>query len=234
MARVLAPGEDAEELARSADADVLGVAGGDGSLAAVATVAIDRRLPFVCVPFGTYNHFARDLGLDREDPIRSLDSFDGEERRVDVGRVGGRMFLNNVSFGVYASLVHRRERRERRRLALASARALWRVAREREALRLDIDGSPMVARVVVVANNAYELDLFSLGARSSLSDGVLCLYTANGWLPSAWETRRGRRFRIGARRREIEAAIDGEPVRLRPPLEFALEPQALRVLVPQR
>src|SRR5690242_3051408 len=84
---VLRKGEDLVDLARGADADALGMAGGDGSLAPVAGIAIERGLPFVCIPFGTRNHFARDIGLDRDDPIGSLDAFvDGTERTIDVGR----------------------------------------------------------------------------------------------------------------------------------------------------
>ena len=121
---VLQPDDDAEALARETDAAALGVAGGDGTLAAVATVAIDRGLPFVCVPFGTRNHFARDLGLDTDEPVAALDAFGSSERRVDVGRVDGRLFLNNVSLGLYARLVHRRERHRFRREGFASLRAL--------------------------------------------------------------------------------------------------------------
>src|SRR6266540_3158283 len=77
---VLADGESPAEIARSVDADALGIAGGDGSLAAVAGVAVERDLPLVCVPFGTRNHFARDLGLDRRDPVAALAGFDGSER----------------------------------------------------------------------------------------------------------------------------------------------------------
>jgi diacylglycerol kinase family enzyme len=95
--RVLREGDDPGELAGEAGADALGIAGGDGSLAAVAQVAIEHELWFVCVPFGTRNHFARDLGLDRADPLAALAAFGGEERRIDVGRVGERLFLNNVS-----------------------------------------------------------------------------------------------------------------------------------------
>src|SRR5919112_3389385 len=85
---VLRKGDDLEALARGADADALGMAGGDGSLAAVAGVAIERGLPFVCIPFGTRNHFARDVGLDRDDPVAALDAFsDRVERVIDVGRV---------------------------------------------------------------------------------------------------------------------------------------------------
>jgi diacylglycerol kinase family enzyme len=113
----LREGEDPGDVARASDADVLGIAGGDGSLASVAEVALERDLPFVCVPFGTRNHFARDLGLDRDDPIGALRGFAGSERRIDVGRADDRLFLNNVSLGVYARLDHRRERHRRRREA---------------------------------------------------------------------------------------------------------------------
>ena len=89
-------------------ADALAVAGGDGSLATVAAAALAHDLPFVCVPAGTRNHFARDLGLDPADPIAALDALsDGIEGRIDVGEVNGRLFLNNVSLGIYAEAVRR-------------------------------------------------------------------------------------------------------------------------------
>src|ERR1700712_4999179 len=85
---VLGEGDDIAALAREAEADALGMAGGDGSLALVAAVAIERDLPFACIPFGTRNHFARDVGLDRGDPVAALDALvDGRELRIDVGRV---------------------------------------------------------------------------------------------------------------------------------------------------
>src|SRR5215207_9508044 len=113
---VLGEDDDVEALAGTVEADALGMAGGDGSLAPVAAAAIARDLPFVCVPYGTRNHFARDLGLERDDPVAALDAFaGGSERRVDVGRVGDRLFMNNVSLGDYAQLVYRREEHRRRR-----------------------------------------------------------------------------------------------------------------------
>src|SRR4029078_12726310 len=96
--------DDVVELVRTAEAEVLGAAGGDGTVASVASVAVERDLPFVVVPYGTRNPSARALGLDLDDPVAALDAFEGEERRVDVGRVGERRFLNNVSLGAYASL----------------------------------------------------------------------------------------------------------------------------------
>jgi diacylglycerol kinase family enzyme len=234
-AHVLGEDEDAAAVAAEAagGAETLGIAGGDGSLAAVAEVAIERDLPFVCVPFGTRNHFARDLGLDRRDPVAALGAFAGEERRADVGRAGERLFLNNVSIGAYASLVHGREAHRRRRKSLATARALLRTLRHPHRLRIRVDGEVLAARVVLVANNAYELKLFELGARNDLTQGKLHLYSAPGLLPTHWDERVGERFEL-ARTETLRAAIDGEPFELETPLVCRVEPASLRVLVPPR
>jgi diacylglycerol kinase family enzyme len=229
---VLGEDEDVAEVARSAPEGPIGMAGGDGSLGTVAEVALERGLPFVAIPFGTRNHFARDLGLDRDDPIGALASFSGQERRIDVGRANGRLFLNNVSLGVYARLVHRREHHRRRRAVLARLRALALLVQHPGALGLRVNGEPLSARVVLVANNAYTLDLFSLGEREQLDEGLLHVYSAEGLLPGDWEERTGERFAIDSRAGWLQAAIDGEPERLDTPIEFTIEPQALRVLLP--
>ena len=232
---LLSPGEDPAEVARgSTTTEALGMAGGDGSLGAVASVALERDAPFVVVPFGTRNHFARDLGLDRDDPIAALDAFSGEETRVDVGRVNGRVFLNNVSLGLYAGLVHRREGHRRRRDAFARLRALGLLLRRPGSLGVTIDGRAAHARVVLVANNHYKLELFSLGERDRLDEGALHLYVAHGWLPRTWEEETGTEFTVDARAGRLRAAIDGEPEELETPLRFEIEPQALRVLLPAR
>ena len=232
--RVLNEGDDLASLAREADANALGMAGGDGSLAPVAAVAHERGLPFVCIPFGTRNHFARDLGLDRNDPVAALDAFvDGREQRVDLGRAGGRVFLNNVSLGDYAQLVHRRERHRRRREALARARALLILARDRgNPPVFSVDGEELSARVVLIANNAYSLDVLSVGARERLDEGLLYLYVARGLTPGTWDERSGARFSVDTESHRARAAVDGEPVVLETPIDFAIEPGALRVLVP--
>jgi len=225
---VLAADEDAAGLARSADADALGIAGGDGSLAAVAEVALERELPFVCVPYGTRNHFARDLGLDRNDPIGALACFDGSERRIDVGRAGERLFLNNVSLGLYARLVHRREHHRRRREALARLRAWVILFTHRDPLGITIDGKPQETRVVLVANNAYAIEPPTIGARERLDEGRLHLYV----LDAGVAERSGTQFVVDAAAGRLEAAVDGEPDVLETPIEFRIEPRALRVLVP--
>lgn len=231
--RFLEKGDDPGHLARQSGAEIVGIAGGDGSLAAVAAAAIDLGAAFVCIPFGTRNHFARDIGLDRDYPLAALDAFTaGEERRVDVGRVGERLFMNNVSLGVYARLVHRREHRRRRGEALARLRALAAVARHRHALHASVNDEAVRARIIFVGNNRYELSLFTVGERPQLDAGELSLWTAAGWLPSAWEARTGRSFRIETGGARIRAAIDGEPAVLESAFEVESLPGALRLLVP--
>jgi diacylglycerol kinase family enzyme len=231
---LLAEGDDLPEVARRANADVLGMAGGDGSLAAVADVAIEQGVPLVCIPFGTRNHFARDLGLDRNDPIGALAAFDGEERPIDVGRVGDRLFLNNVSLGLYARLVHRREHHRRRRDALARLRALALTVKDRRRRqRFTIDGEPVRARLVLVGNNDYSLELLSLGERERLDEGLLHLYIPHGFRRIDWEERSCTELEIGSPLPRVRAAIDGEPAELETPLRFRIEPGALRLLLPR-
>jgi diacylglycerol kinase family enzyme len=186
-------------------------------------------VPFVVVPFGTRNHFARDLGLDRADAIAALSAFSGPERRIDVARVNRRLFLNNVSLGLYARLVHRREDGD----ALAGLKAFGLLLRRPGGLGFTVDGTPVDARVVVVSNNRYELDLFSVGERERLDEGSLHCYVAHDWLPRTWEEQSGEQFVVDARAGRMRAAVDGEPEELETPLRFEIQPQALRVLLPQ-
>lgn len=235
QAHVLGAGEDLTELARAADADVLGIAGGDGSLGAVAAVAVERDLPFVCIPWGTRNHFAGDAGLDRGDPLTALAAFsEGVERRIDVGRVGERVFLNNMTLGIYAELVHRRERHRRRGEALARVRALLVSVRDRRwTERFVVDGQPLRASVVLVANNEYRLDLFSIGEREHLDSGLLVVYAARGFRRLEWSEQTTPRVRVETRLSSVRAAVDGEPVVLDSPLELRTDPGALRLLLPR-
>jgi predicted polyphosphate/ATP-dependent NAD kinase len=110
------PDSDLEKLARRAvadGADGLAMAGGDGSQAIAAAIAAELDLPYACVPAGTRNHFALDLGVDRDDVVGALDAFvDGGERRVDLAQVNGRVFVNNVSLGLYAGAVQRKRYRD--------------------------------------------------------------------------------------------------------------------------
>ena len=233
---VLEPGDDPAELARASGAAVLGIAGGDGSLAAVVRAALDVDAALVCIPLGTRNHFARDIGLDRDDPLGALAAFDDDaiERRIDVGKVGDRVFLNNVSLGTYAHLVQRRERHRRRGAALAGARALVQTARHRHRLRVRVNDEELVARVLLVGNNRYEVDLLTLGERARLDGGELQLWSATGWLPHAWHERVAPTFTLELPTARVRAAIDGEPLTLEPPLHLESLAGALRVLLPRK
>jgi diacylglycerol kinase family enzyme len=240
------------EVARGAvadGADVLGVAGGDGSLAAVA---MEAELPFVCVPAGTRNHFARDLGLDRDDPAAAIEAFvAGPERRVDIATVGDRIFLNNASIGVYAALVHEPSYRDDR---LGAIDSLLESMLERDTLPVRAsfqDGSRQQwdqVMLLFVSNNAYPLSGF--GSRSRLDAGLLEVsalrptdgqdfaralellardqYRAGeGW--ARWGTTS---FEVDSPSGELEVGIDGEPVLLDTPIEFKIHAGALRVLLP--
>jgi diacylglycerol kinase family enzyme len=137
-----------------------------------------------------------------------------------------------VSLGAYAELVHRREHHRRRRNAFARMRALLLTLRTRERLGLTIDGRPVDAQVALVSNNAYRLELFSLGERERLDEGELHLHLAGGWRVSEWQEVVCTSLTIDATRHRIKAAVDGEPAAFETPLEFGIEPLALRVLVP--
>ena len=221
-------------------ADALAVAGGDGSLATVAAAALAHELPFVCVPAGTRNHFARDLGLDPADPTAALDALsDGIEGRIDVGEVNGRLFLNNVSLGIYAEAVRQPAYRDAKvRTLVETARAVLGPGGEVSGLSLVDDrgfnhGDPAI---VLVSNNPYALSgPFSTGARPTLSGGRLGIVVIDapvaGRPPSgrAWSSAVLRVDAVGT----VGAGVDGEATELSPPLEFAVRPAILRVRVPR-
>ena len=227
-----------EAVARGADA--LGVAGGDGSLAVVAATALAHGLPFVCVPAGTRNHFALDVGVDRRDLVGSLEAFtDGVERRIDAAEVNGRLFLNNVSLGIYGDAVRQPTYRD------AKARTLLETAAEvlgPSAAIVDlqlVDDRGRAHRnpaVVLVSNNPYSLDPVSAaGSRPTLDSGGLGIVVLDRPSPGqgpgrAWTAAR---LEVSAPA-PVHAGIDGEAVELAPPLEFVIDPRALRVRIARR
>ena len=241
---ILAPGQDLAALAReaaAADADALGMAGGDGSLAVVATVAAAHGIPFVCVPAGTRNHFALDVGVDRHDLIGALDAFTGGvERRIDVAAVNGRVFLNNVSLGIYGDAVRSPAYRDAKvRTLLETAAEVMGPSGEAPALRLadDPGREHRHLAVVLVSNNPYALDRpLVRGTRPALDSGQLGILVldAPGNSPRvpgrAWSAPQ---LEINAPA-PVHAGVDGEAVDLEPPLRFASRPAALRVRISPR
>jgi diacylglycerol kinase family enzyme len=127
--------------------------------------------------------------------------------------------------------VHRRERHRRRRDAFARLRALGILAAHRRE-RIAVDGEPVAAHVLLVANNAYELDALSLGERERLDGGRLHLYAAGGLLPGTWDERAATAFEVDVPAGRVRAAVDGEPATLDGPVRFRIQPRALRVLLP--
>jgi len=241
---LLDPGQSPAAAVREAveaGADALGVAGGDGSLAVVASAAVEHGLPFVCVPAGTRNHFARDLGLDPHDPAGALDAFaDGVERRIDVGDVSGRLFLNNVSLGIYGEAVRQAGYRDARlRTLLDTADEVLRGGVEIPELRL-LDRRGREHRgpdVVLVSNNPYAPAAPPrAGGRPALDGGVLGVIVLDP--PSGGRPAGGRSWSAESVEVEapsvVHAGIDGEAADLEPPLRFAIRPGALRVRVPAR
>jgi diacylglycerol kinase family enzyme len=252
-------GLDLAQLARDAiarGADCLGMAGGDGSQALVASIAVEHDLPFVCVTAGTRNHFALDLGLDRRDPRRSLYAFrDAIERRVDYATVNDRFFVNNVSLGVYATIVQQEGYREAK--AETTRRLLPEMlgdAKEPFDLSfvtpdgLEVDGSFLV----MVSNDPYVLAASpSTSQRLRLDTGQLGVFAVTAatgaqaaevvTLALAGQGGRSRHafeftcetFEITSRSGAAYAGIDGEALELETPLTFRTHPRGLRMLVPE-
>jgi diacylglycerol kinase family enzyme len=236
---LLRPGDDLEALVGRAvadDCDALGMAGGDGSLAVVASAAAANGLPFVCVPAGTRNHFARDLGIPPNDLVGALDAFaDARERSIDVGDVNGRLFLNNVSLGIYGAAVQRATYRN------AKVRTLFETAAEVRgpsaalpSVRLvdDRGAAHTDPAVVLVSNNPYVLQRPSApGMRAALDSGLLGVLVlhkpgdARHGPGRAWTSRS---IEVAAAR-PVAAGVDGEALELTAPLAFTIRPRALRV-----
>jgi diacylglycerol kinase family enzyme len=240
---VLGPDRSLSSLADEAvegGADALGMAGGDGSLAIVAAAARAHGLPFVCVPAGTRNHFALDLGVDRHDLVGALDAFtDGVERLIDVGSVNGRLFLNNVSLGIYGEAVRESTYRDAKaRTLLETARQVLGPSAAAPELRVvDDQGNEHRHPVVLlVSNNPYALDRpVAPGTRPRLDGGRLGVVVLDapgtGPLPGRAWTATSVRVHGPA---PAHAGIDGEAVDISTPLDFEILPAALRVRISAR
>lgn len=239
----LGPGDDLAELVREAvsrGVDALAVAGGDGSQAVVAAIASEHSLPFACIPAGTRNHLALDLGVDTKDVVGALDALvDGSERVVDLADVNGRVFVNNVSLGLYGKAVQRPEYRRAKLRTLLGTIPETAGAGGHERLRwTDSEGEQHETHgTVLVSNNVYRVRRFvGVGAHRRLDEGVLGVVVIEE--PAQPRTRRGTPWRrcsatsfVVDSDGLVVAGIDGEPARLEPPLRFSSRPRALRVRI---
>ena len=236
-------------------ADVIGMAGGDGSQALVADVARQHDVAHVCVPAGTRNHFALDLGLDRADVVGALDAFGPAlERQIDLALIGDRIFVNNASLGVYATVVQSEAYRDAKLGTTARMLPdLLGPGGKRFDLRFDWpDGAPRSsADMLLVSNDVYRLEsMTGFGTRPRIDDGLLGVVTVTvdraADLPTlmsleaagcierfrgyrAWSTPE---FVVDSSEPLIDVGVDGEALRLQPPLRFRSLPGALRVRTP--
>jgi diacylglycerol kinase family enzyme len=255
---VMQPGDDLLTLAEDAiaqGAEVIGMAGGDGSQALVATVAARREVAYVCVPAGTRNHFALDLGLDRDDVVGALDAFtDAVERRIDLACVNDRVFVNNASLGVYAKVVQSDAYRDAK-LETWTGMLPDLLGPDAEPIDLEFtapDGGIYDdAPLVLVSNNPYRLtSLAGAGTREQLDTGLLGVVAARVHTAAdvsklvalemvgqverfaglvSWCTPE---FEVRSHS-PVEVGLDGEALVLQPPLRFASMPGALRVRLPR-
>jgi diacylglycerol kinase family enzyme len=255
--------KDGEEMIATAKralekgAQMVAAGGGDGTINAVGSVMVGSGVPFGVLPLGTLNHFAKDLGvpLELDAAVRNL--AEGVPRRVDVGEVNGRIFLNNSSLGLYPDIVRDRERQQRRLGRGKWPAAMWAtLAALRRypflSMRLTVKGQTLARRTpfVFIGNNRYKMEGLSIGERDCLDDGLLSLYVAQhptrlGLLRFAFDALRGKlgserdfdvleaaAFEIETHRHRLHVATDGEVTMMDAPLRYRVRPGALTVLVP--
>ncbi len=229
------------------------IGGGDGTLSTAAAALVDTDVTLGVLPLGTLNHFAKDqqIPLDLADAVHTLVA--GRMKRIDVGEVNGRVFINNSSLGIYPDIV-----RLRRRLGFSKwiglAAATWLVLRRGSTLSITLasDSGDRLYRTpfAFIGNNAYVVEGFDVGERKTMQTGQLSLYTSRltgrvGVFRLAFrslfrrlrvdhdfDTVIARDFVIETRQRWLRVATDGE-VSLQPmPLRYRSRAGALRVMVP--
>jgi diacylglycerol kinase family enzyme len=250
-------GDEIFSAAERSTAEIIGAAGGDGTVNAVASKALERDKTLAVLPLGTLNHFSKDLGMPQElaGVVKSI--AEGHVERVDVGEVNGRIFLNNSSIGLYPRIVHKREQQQER-----LSRGKWSAAifaaltvfRRDPFFRVSFDvyGQRSTHKVpfVFVGNNEYSIDQYNIGRRESLQGGELSVYflrrggrwgvirlllrTLLGMLDTMkeFQTLTTDAITIDVRKSAVLVAFDGEVEAMQTPLEYRIRPLALKVIVP--
>jgi YegS/Rv2252/BmrU family lipid kinase len=236
---------------------VVVVGGGDGTISAAASALVGTETKLGILPLGTLNHFARDLGLpaDLEGAAKVIAA--GKERRVDVAEMNDRLFINNSAIGLYPLMVVDRDTQQKRlgrskRLAMlvASARTLLRFNHQRLTLTVNDEKARVDTPLLFVGNNDYRLDIGGPGERESLDDGELFVLvmrkkTRMGLIAASIRALFDRsrkddmvtldgveRLRVDSRRSQLAVSLDGEVVHAKPPLDYRIRKQALRVIAP--
>ena len=254
-------GAEVSELVQSAvrsEAEIIVAGGGDGTISSVAAAVIESDKALGVLPFGTLNHFAKDLHipLDLEGAVEIIVA--GHEARVDVGEVNGHIFINNSSLGLYPKIVREREKVQRLGWGKwpAFIWAAFAVLRRYPFLdiRVGVDEKEVRSRTpfVFIGNNEYEMERFNVGSRSCLDKGQLSLYTTNriGRLKLILLALRAllgglrqekdflamctKEIWIGTKHKRLRVALDGEVTIMEPPLHYRVRPGVLRVVVPAK
>lgn len=243
--------------ARDDDSTIVVAGGGDGTVNAVASVLVDSGKPFGVLPLGTLNHFAKDLGIPLvlDDAIRNIAQ--GKARRVDVGEVNERIFLNNSSLGLYPDIVRDRERQQRRlgrgkwpAACWATLAAVRRYPFLHVRLKLEQAEHARLTPFVFIGNNEYTMQGFCIGERARLDRGTLSLYVAQrpgrlGLVRLAWRALLGKlaqerdfdvvlaaSMEIETHHKRLRVATDGEVTVMLTPLRYRIRPGALTVIAP--
>jgi len=243
--------------AANGDSHVIVAVGGDGTASAVAHAVLENDKILAIIPRGTLNHFSKDLGipLDLFDAVNVITN--GIEKRVDVGEVNGRFFINNSSIGLYPRIVRKREQQQRlgRGKWWSAAWAAWRLflLSPFSEITLDLNGKVLRRKTpfVFIGNNEYEIDIYNIGRRIELDTGCLSVYllrrsgrmgllllvihTIFGRLKELkdFESFKTSNLSIITRKTRALVAIDGEVAVMETPLEYRIHPKKLRVLVPR-
>ena len=248
---------DAIRRSASGPSDIVVAAGGDGTISAVATTAVETGKVLGVLPLGTFNYFAHRLGVPVETDRALGVIAGGRVHTVSVGEVNGHIFLNNSSIGLYPTVLRQRESTYRRigrsQMAsyLSAAVALARPPAQMT-LELAIDGVPLsrTSPLLFVGTNAHQLDAFGMKGTECVDAGLLAMYITQplgarglwtlalsglikgfGDMPDL-ETLCAREAVVTTRRKRIRVAVDGEILRLHSPLRYRSRADALRVMVP--
>lgn len=221
--------------------DHLIIAGGDGSLARVAKIAIERNVPFSCVPSGTRNHFAMDLGIDRSDPLKALQTaFGGIEFKVDVGRIGKKLFLNNASFGIYADAIAETGYREHKTESLAKA-AEENIGEPDARLSVqDPEGNTHDSiGVLLASNNPYRfIGAPDFAGRARLDTGTLGVILADREAFGETELNHSGikrwsipQITVRSMHKKVQVGIDGSLHNVKAPVDVHIDHAVLRVVL---
>ena len=253
-------GDEVTQFARDAaksDADAIIAGGGDGTISSVAAEIIETDKVFGVLPFGTLNHFAKDLQmpLELEGAVQTIIA--GHTIEVDFAEVNSHIFLNNSSLGLYPNIVREREKKQRLGHGKwpAFMWAAFSVMRRYPFLeiRLNVEGEQLTLKTpfVFIGNNEYVMETLSIGGRARLNAGRLSLYVTNrmgrlGLIRLALRAMFGglrqekdflafqaEEIWLGTKHRRVRVALDGEVTVMEPPLHYRIHPRGLRVLAPE-